>query len=212
MKRTLLLILFASVLMVATTGLADDGLYDPAPPPNAAFVRIVHARQVAGTISPDLAGKPLEALSFQQASAYVVVPEGQREAALGAGDATSFDAVAGGFYTLAALDGGSTVITDPINRNLAKTLVSIYNLCGAEQVSLRTADGATTVVDGVAAGQVGYRAVNPISVDLAAFMGDQSVQAFPGLQLERGAAYSVFVMGAAAAPVAVWVRNTTSTR
>jgi len=197
-------------LLVVPLSSADDGLYDPAPPPDAAFVRVVHAQPGTGELAPSLGSKSLDALAYQQSSPYVVVPQGERQASFGASGSAPFTVSAGSFYTVALATQGVVLLDDPINTNLTKSLLVIYNLSDIASISLRTADGATTIVDGVAPGTVGHRAVNPLEVTLAAWSGDAAIQAFDTLKMERGEAYSVFVMGTGSDVTAVLVANTTT--
>jgi len=191
---------------------ADDGLYDPAPPADAAFVRAVHAGAGQGAIAPALGPQKPGELSYAQASPYVVVPQGQAELTLGASWRAELEVVAGRFYTAVRTAEGVQVLSDPVHTNLAKTLLVIYNLCGAEGVSLRTADGATTVIDGVAADSSGHRAVNPMTISLGVWVDGTAAGALEDRVLERGAAYSVFVLGSPEEPQLVWVPSSTATR
>ncbi|MCB9759859.1 MAG: alginate O-acetyltransferase AlgF [Alphaproteobacteria bacterium] len=198
-----------AALLLATSALAADGLYAPAPPPGSAFVRVVNATD-APTKGVAVAGKPLGALEPGACSPYVVVPEGARSAALGGGLKASVEVHGGAFYTIGVLPGPQQlVLEDATNPNLARARVTLYNLSGAPSVDLKLADGAQTVVAGVAPGETGHRVVNPVSADLAVFAGDAPVETFTGLHLERGAAYSVFVTGAPGALSASWVVDET---
>jgi alginate O-acetyltransferase complex protein AlgF len=207
------LIALVAALSLTFAGLlhAEEDLYDPAPPADAAFVRAVHASAGAGAVAPDLGGKAVPAVGYGEASAYVVVPMGARTMAMGAGASAELDVSAGSFYTVALGSGGVVTLEDPINNNLAKALLVFYNLSD-RPVSLRTADGGTTIVDTIAPGQLGSRAVNPIEVALAAWSDDGAITSFDARQLARGAAYSVFVLGSGAEARAVFIENKTTTR
>jgi alginate O-acetyltransferase complex protein AlgF len=212
MRKSSLYALFAAFsLTVAGLASAEEDLYDPAPPADAAFVRAVHASAGAGAVTPDLGGKAVASVSYGEVSTYVVVPMGQRSMALGAVAAADLNVSAGSFYTVALGSGGVVTLEDPINNNLAKALLVFYNLSD-QPVSLRTADGGTTIVDAIAPGEQGHRAVNPIEVALAAWGDGGAITSFDTMQLERGAAYSVFVLGSGAEAEAVFTKNTTTTR
>jgi alginate O-acetyltransferase complex protein AlgF len=138
-----------------------------------------------------------------------VVIQGTR--AVTAGDLSQdLEVIAGKFYTLAVTANGIVVIEDASSSNRAKALLSLYNLSDSPSVDLKTADGKTDVLLGVTPGTQKSIEVNGITVDLAALSETGEIQSFPGVKLERGAAYSVIVLGGAT-PTALWVPSVTTT-
>jgi alginate O-acetyltransferase complex protein AlgF len=202
-KLCLLFILFVSSVLAQ-----DEGLYAPAPPADAAFVRIVHAVESAPAVSPTVGDTNYDEVSFAQSSPYKVVTQGTRTVTLG-DNSQDLEVVAGKFYTLAITASGITIIEDASSSNRAKALLSLYNLSDLPNVDLKTADGKTDVLTGVTPGTQKSIEVNGITVDLAA-LSDTEIQAFPGIKLERGAAYSVMVLGGAT-PSAIWIPSVTTT-
>ncbi len=181
----------------------DQGLYAPAPPADAAFVRVLNA--AASPVSPTVGTLTFEPLDYGGVSAYEVVSQGEQPVSAGELSA-DVSLEAGYFYTLVMGDTVQT-LQDPALSNRAKTLLVLYNLSG-EPVNLQTADGSTAVIPDVTSGELGSIEVNPISVAFGAFSGDAALQAFDEVALERGAAYSTFVLpdGSAA-----FSQNTTAT-
>ncbi len=171
-------------LFVAGTAFAQDGLYDPAPPANSAFVR------VAGMPTATLGGKAVTAQPGA-ASAYVVIPQGDFAAKVGAASST-LKAEAGKFYTVVSIGGKLALLTDDAASNRAKALLTVYNL-SKSSVDLKTADGKTTVVTAIKSGASGSRAVNGITVDLSAFAGAKALGTVKSVKLERGNAYALVV-------------------
>jgi hypothetical protein len=108
--------------------------------------------------------------------------------------------------------GAPTLLTDPVLSSRAKALVAFYNLGGDGAWDLKTADGSVALITGVSAPAVGSREVNGIKVDLAAFSEATASPTVPGIQLERGNAYSFLLFGGAAGLEPVWIQNTTTTR
>ena len=198
----------AASLSSAAPAIAADDLYAAAPPAGSAFVRVVHAKPGAASLTASIGGKSAGSIGFGQASAYVVVPQGAREAALG-GETTPMTVAAGGFYTVALTPQGMVVVTDGTNSNLAKALISVYNFSGKPTLDLKTPDGAQTVVAGVAGGASGSRAVNPLTTGLLVTSGAETVWTQPPVTLDRGAAYSLIVLGPSTKPTATWVKSTT---
>lgn len=181
----------------------EEGLYAPAPPADAAFVRILNAG--AAELSPTLGSTTFGGLPQSTVSPYRVVSQGTAE--LSAGSVTeALELSAGRFYTVLLTDGAA-LIEDPTLQNRAQALLVLYNL-STEPVNLKTADGSTGVIPEVAPGEVGSIEVNPISVAFGAFSGDSALQGFDTVQLERGAAYSTFVLPEG---TAVFSQNTTAT-
>ncbi|MFM2248238.1 MAG: hypothetical protein RL071_4313 [Pseudomonadota bacterium] len=200
--------LAGAALTVGGAAFAADDLYAAAPPAGSAFVRVVHAKPGAAAAPATVGGKSAGSVAFGQASAYIVVPQGEREAAVG-GATSKLTVAAGGFYTVALTASGVTVVADGTNSNLAKALLSVYNFSGKPTLDLKTADGAQTVVAGVAGGAAGSRAVNPLTTGLLVTSGAETVWTQPPVTLDRGAAYSLIVLGPPEKPSATWVKSST---
>lgn len=168
--------------------LAQAQLYDPAPPANSAFVRVLNAT------SATLGGKTVAA-EKGAASPYVVIPQGDFAAKVGT-ISNKLTVEAGNFYSVVTIGGKLTLLTDQLSENRAKALLTIYNLTKASSVDLKTADGKTAVVSGVKSGESGTRAVNGLTVDLSAFDGTKALGTLKGVKLERGSAYALVLTDA----------------
>lgn len=180
---TLLLALLTSVAAAE-----DNGLYDPVPPAGSAFVRVV------GSPAATLGGKSVSA-DRGMASAYVVIPQGEFDARVGAAG-SKLKVEAGKFYSVVASGSKLTLLTDPNAENRAKALLTVYNLSKSTAVDLKTADGKTAVVAGVRGGESGSRAVNGVTADLAVFNGAKALGTLKGVKLERGNTYAIVVTDA----------------
>lgn len=181
----------------------EEGLYAPAPPADAAFVRVLNAGE--GALEPVLDEATYDPLAAGSVSPYRVVLGGPAELSAGSVTAT-LELQAGRFYTVVVTDEAN-LLTDPTLQNRAQALLLLYNVSSGP-VNLKTADGATDVIPDVAPGEVGSIEVNPIAVALGAFAGDEAITTFDEVQLTRGAAYSTFVLPD---ETAVFVQNTTTT-
>lgn len=166
----------------------DTGLYDPAPPANSAFVRVLNAPSAA------LGDKSVTA-EKNAASPYVVIPQGEFTAKLGSFSG-KLKVEAGKFYSVIHNGNKLVLLSDPSADNRAKALLVIYNLSKNPSIDLKTADGKTSVVSGVKPGESGNRAVNGITVDLAAFSGSKALDILKGVKLERGNAYALVLTDA----------------
>jgi alginate O-acetyltransferase complex protein AlgF len=205
MKKIFMICLFWMSVVIAQ----DEGLYAPAPPADAAFVRVIHALESAPAVNVSVGDTAYGEIAFAQASLYRVVIQGTRTFKAGE-TSQDIEVIAGKFYTLAVTAEGIIVIEDASSSNRAKALLSLYNLSDLATVDLKTADGKTEVLMGVASGTQKSIEVNGITVDLAASSEGTEIQAFAGAKLERGAAYSVIVLGGAT-PTAIWVQSETTT-
>jgi alginate O-acetyltransferase complex protein AlgF len=206
MRQLVFIFLIFSSLVFAQ----EQGLYAPAPPADAAFVRVIHALESAPSVSVSVGDTSYGEVAFAQASPYRVVLQGTRT--ITAGDTSQdLEVQAGKFYTLAVTSSGVTVLEDANSSNRAKALLLLYNLSDLPSIDLKTADGKTDVLLGVGPGAQKSIEVNGITVDLAVSSEGQELQAFPGVSLERGAAYSAIVLGTASAPTVIWVQSETTT-
>ncbi|WP_425147587.1 alginate O-acetyltransferase AlgF [Deinococcus sp.] len=179
------LIPFLALVVFPVSTFAQQGLYEAAPPANSAFVRVLNAP------TSTLADKIVTA-EKGAASAYVVIPQGDFTAKVGSAS-SKLKVEAGKFYSVVSSAAGLTLLTDQPADNKAKALLTVYNLSKSSTLDLKTADGKTAVVSGVKQGASGSRAVNGITVDLAAFGGGKTVGTIKGVRLERGNAYALVV-------------------
>lgn len=183
------------------------GLYDPEPPADSAYVRVVVVGADAGAdvfVDDKLRSQKL---GSGEVSDYMILPQGKHTIALHVSGkptaSTSFqlDVPKGKALTVAfaGMKGGAapTVFEDKTNTNKLKAVLSAYNLDGrAGNLDVVTADGNTKVFANLAYGSSNAILVNPISVDLIATKsGAGNAPVVPGaasLAMAQGGAYSVF--------------------
>lgn len=187
-----------------------QALYAPAPPPDAAFVRVVYAAQDLAEVTPEVGDAAFDALAFGVVTPYQVVSQGERALSAGTLEET-LEFSAGRFYTVALTGEGAVLLEDPTLENSARALLTLYNLSDLASVDLRTADGETEVLTGIAPGEADSIDVNPIAAAFGVFEADVPVATFDEVQLQRGGVYSAFVFGPAEAPSAIFGANTTQT-
>jgi alginate O-acetyltransferase complex protein AlgF len=106
------------------------------------------------------------------------------------------------YYTVALTPEGLIVFEDVEHADPARAQLVLYNLL-RETVELKTADGRTPVIAGVAPGEAGRIKVNAVAVQLGVFdaAGPLAMLGDPGLR--RGASYSVFVFPGGSGPEAL---------
>jgi alginate O-acetyltransferase complex protein AlgF len=192
---------FAAVAMPAaaqTSGL----LYDPQPPPNSAYVRVINAAPDA-TVDVSVDGRArLSGLATGDASDYLVLPAGKRVLSIAArGNPApadvAVDVVAGRALTIAfhSVRAGSQpwIFEDKANTNKLKAVVAVYNLVEkGSAIDVLTADGATKVFSSVAPGSSSGLSVNPIKVELVTTAsGTTAPLARAALSMAPGGTYSM---------------------
>ena len=181
-------------------------LYDPEPPVDSAYVRVVLASR-EGVVDVLVDGRArIQKLASGEASEYMVLAAGKHTIALHATGkpaayfSTSFDVVRGRAMTLAfttlRADTVPVVFEDKANSNKLKALLAVYNLdakIGA--LDVLTADGNTKVFSGVVYGTSASIPVNPISIDLIAVkIGDNVPQTRASLAMTQGGTYSILLL------------------
>lgn len=181
-------------------------LYDPEPPVDSAYVRIVLAAR-EGAVDVVVDGrKRIQKLDFGEASEYMVLPAGKHTIAVHpagkpvAHFSTAFDVVKGRAMTLAfttlKADTVPVVFEDKANSNKLKALLAVYNLdVKAGSLDILTADGNTKVFSAIAYGTSVFLPVNPISIDLIAVKtGEKTPQTRASLAMTQGGTYSVLLL------------------
>ncbi|MBC7500083.1 MAG: DUF4397 domain-containing protein [Herminiimonas sp.] len=193
--------------LCAAVGAQQTGLlYDPEPPADSAYVRVILASRDS-PVDVEVDGKlRIRKLATGEASDYMVLGAGKHVIALHAAGksatllSTSLEVIRGramtvAFTTLRA-DAIPVVFEDKANANKLKALLAVYHLdAGAGAVDVLTADGNTKVFAGLAAGTSASISVNPISIELiAAKAGDKTAQARTSLAMAQGGTYSVLLL------------------
>lgn len=195
MKKNVLRSIFTFALM--GTALAQDTLYQAAPPPNASFVRVVNALS-GSALNVSLAGSTFEsAVASHEISPYHVVPKGSPVLGIdGLRLQKTLQLLAGRFYTVAVTGTRQkptiTVLSEAPNPNVAQVRIGLYNL-STLSVSLLTEDGKATLFKNQAPLSVNTLNVNPVNVQLRVDRGAQTLTTLDAIKLQVWQAYSVFV-------------------
>lgn len=195
------------LMQAAAAGAQSTGLlYDPEPPADSAYVRVVNVgRDSAVDVLVD--GKArLRNLAGGEAGDYLVLSAGKHTLALQpAGKSaiavsTGVDVVSGRAMTVAfpALrnDTKPLVFEDKANANKLKAVLTLYHLDPkAGPLDVLSADGATKVFGGIAPGASSSLSVNPISIELIATKpGDKTALARTSVAMAQGGTYSILLL------------------
>lgn len=197
-----ILVCLSAAVSAQSTGL----LYDPEPPADSAYVRVIHAAR-GGAIDVWVDGRSrILKLGAGEASDYMVLTAGKHTVALHpvgkpvAQLTTTLDVVRGrattAAFTALHTDSKPVVFEDKANSNKLKALLSVYHLADkAEPLDVLTMDGNTKVFSSMAYGTSASIQVNPITIDLmAAKVGDKVPQARTSLAMSQGGTYSVLLL------------------
>lgn len=198
-----------TVLLICTSFAAQAQpaglLYDPEPPADSAYVRVILASH-DGLIDIQVDGRPrIRNLKSGEFSDYMVLSAGKRTISIHtagksvANLSSSIDVVRGKAMTVAftELKTGKTpiIFEDKANTNKLKVQLAVYHLIEkAGPLDVLTADGNTKVFSGVAFGASTSLQVNPISIDLIATNGgDKIAKARTSLSMSQGGTYSILL-------------------
>ncbi len=210
-RLTFVFALLLSLVGWSVPALANEaGLYDPAPPPGSAYLRLINAN-AKGAISLSLDGSAFVSSPEASASDYIVVPQGAKNAGFGGKDLT-VTLGAGKFYSIVVAAGQGRLVEDPILKTRAKALLRIYNLSSKAALSLKTGDGKVAIIEGVAAAAAADREVSAATLKLAVFEGANKLAETPEVAIKRGFAYSVLAIGSGDGVKVVWVKSATRLR
>ena len=181
----------ALCLALVAVALAQEDLYGPSAPPDAAYFRVVNAASAVGPFGATLGDLVFPSIAFAEVTPYFVLePATLSLSAVDAEEPVQLEA--GGFYTAALLPDGLTVFGDEPLVDASRALLTFYNLSSRGPLDLETADGETDILVGVGAGESESIVVGGAEVALGVFEAGERVAALESQQLERGAAHAVF--------------------
>lgn len=196
-------VLIAAVaLLLATLGHAQQTtLYDPQPPANAAYVRVI-----VGGDAPEFdvwvdKKRRLSKLVATVPSVYMVLPAGGHDLSVQAGKqqvSVKIDAQASRSLTVLIPSFGThskpIVTEDKINGNRLKSIISVYQLGAADSLDVWTADGGTQVFKSLPMGGTAALVVNPIALDFHVTAAGSKLPLATGkLDMTPGGAYSLVI-------------------
>ena len=197
-------LLFLAAVPLGLCAQGANGLYDPQPPANSAYVRflLLPALGHAGW-QLEVDGKVrVSTLNTGEPSVYLILSAGTHQIGLRSPSGKqhplpTIDALPGRATTmvLGALDSKPLVFDDKTSSNKLKAQLSIYHLGKEAPFDVLTADGQTKVFSHLAPSSMNSIAVNPVQVELiAAAVGDKTSLAKVSLNLTQGASYGLFLM------------------
>lgn len=189
----------------------DEQLYESAPPPGAAFVRVINLTEGDRPVEVMIGGVLAGSIDRLDASPYRVVEEREMSVAVGEFEGVS-SIEPGRFFSIVARGSDNdmmlTTLEDIPNTDRTKAQLVLYNLTGETDVDLVASGGSLVVFEDVAPDSADYRNVNALTVDFSVMVNGTAVASFADVHLERGAVYG-FVVGGTEKPDAALVRAET---
>lgn len=205
-----ILVLLALLGMTSPAYANDQELYDPAPPADSAFVRLINATGDAEKITASVGSITFKELGSPAISPYYVLKGGEYSMKLGeASFPVKVDA--GKYYTLALQrEAGKptlTVLPDAMISDPAKSIVYFYNLSNVPSASLVAAEHKIDIVAATEPGKGGAREVKPLTLALAIKSGDKEIKTFSGVELKRRTGFTFLLAGTESDPVTLMQEN-----
>jgi alginate O-acetyltransferase complex protein AlgF len=196
-----------SMVLAAFSAYANDAeLYDPAPPADAAFVRVINAmegKEVKASIGATNFGK------YQTAaiSNYRILKAGDYDVTFG--DIKQSVTINAGNYQTVVLNnaGNILVFNDELLENPTKARVYFYNLSDAANASVIAPEHGAAVVENIAPDNTASRAMNALKVTLQVKAGASAVQDFADVQLKRRIGTSFLLTGKEGGYNAIMIKN-----
>ncbi len=187
--------LIAMLMLLPVSAMADDAeLYEPAPPADSAFVRVINADVSSAVIK--LADINYEHSNPPFISSYRVVPAGKQDFSLGEKE-SAFSFSAGNFYSLLLREGKMpALVQDELLENPAKGRLYFYNLSEAKDAEVISPDHQNAmIVEKVLPGTGVSREINAVTLSLQVKAEGKEVSTFDKVQLKRRAGETIVLTG-----------------
>lgn len=202
-----LIVLFSLFLIACneeTQAGADEGLYAPKAPENAAFIRILNVSDAE--VTAKAGSKDYGTVAPLTASSYYFFTKDSAEITA-AGKAATQSLDAGQYYT-AIIGDDLKIIEDTANTNPAKATLAFYNHSDAV-ITVKAKENTAAIFNDVAAGDNAARAINPVKVDLTLnISGNDTPMPIADIIMERENHYAVVYNGDKAFVVTATVDTT----
>ena len=178
-------------LLFSLPNLADEALYGPAPPADAAFFRVLNlsddivALKVGSEINADVGSYSVSGYGYISASKFRLELDG----------VLVMDAAKSGqIFTLVYSGSGqkTEIIEDQSFDNKRMALVRLYNFSHEQAIELKTLNGKTSII-----GEVGFtrskeRVIRAVKLPVAVFQGNDMLIDSEPLLLQKNQVTSLF--------------------
>ena len=181
MRKTLFATAFT--LFFAVTATANEAaLYDPEPPADASFVRVLNATDNA-SVTANINTQPVGFTTSDPLSDYYVKTKG--DYTISAGDINEkLSLNSGKYYTIALHNGKAHLLEDTILKNPAKATLYVYNMTSSP-LSIKAPKFKATIFENIAPGTSDSREINAVSFELIASANDTELDTLSNVTLKR---------------------------
>jgi alginate O-acetyltransferase complex protein AlgF len=204
MKRFTLCYALAALFFAPHAALSanDEELYDPAPPADSAFLRVIKAADTnqanGGMVA--VGNAVFTNMGSPDITSYRVVKQGNYNVTVGERKIDSLKVEAGKYYTVGIVDSAdknleAIVFEDAMIEKPSKAYVYFYNLTQDNKASLHAPEHNTDIVAEIEPLKSQHKEVNAITLDLATKVGKDTINTYPGVQLKRRSGLSVALIG-----------------
>ncbi len=190
--KFLTITLFAILFPIAAA--ADDAeLYDPKVNEDEGLIRVLNLTGKNSTLAINGAPAIFRKIPPYNFTDYIVTKEGRKTLQLGA---ASLDVVIerGATSTFTVLPNGKIkALHDAVIGKKGKSLITLYNFTDNLPLTLKTANGKTTIIEPVQPASSNHREINPVKIAPAVFSDQSKIKALDPIQLKRNTPYSIAI-------------------
>jgi len=197
--------LFLSNLALAQ----DEALYDPVPPRDSAYVRIIDAA-CEGNFEVSIGGRSIPVaeggISYfvpLKAGAYPVTSPGNS----GLSGTVTIDPGKAYSVVVRGSSGPARALQDVIEANPDKSAVYLYNLTSRDGAELFAPKANVAIVSSVASEKAGFRSVNAVTVDTEVRLEGKVIEKLAQQTFRRRAGQTYVVCEAGGSPKVIYKRN-----
>jgi hypothetical protein len=171
----------------------DTGVYGPAAPENAGFVRVFNGDASREAVELPIGPRRYGPVAFGEVTAYRPIRGGVFFLRSGGGEAELI--VRPDTYTTILVGPGEvTVIADERHEDPARAQLVLYNVAGAGNMDLVVLPDEAPVFEDVPARASRSRAVNAVGVELGLRAEDAATVDLEPLELTRGDSFGIFAV------------------
>lgn len=186
-------VVFLTFLLFSNVNRADEALYGSAPPPDAAFFRILNISDEKITVAVgqevEVEVEPLEVTDYGFGSATGLV--------ISIGDKTIVDSPASEQrFTIvySGPDHNTQVIEDMPFDNKRMALIKMYNFADAQPLQLKTVDGKIEILKAVPLNGSAERVIKAVKLATAVYIGNEKLANTEPLLLQKDNVTSIFAV------------------
>ncbi len=211
MKRSNFFLLFCFIETgAAGRALAqDEGLYDPVPPRDSAYVRIIDA-ECQGNLEVSIGARSIP-VAEGGISFFVPISAGSYPVSSPTTPdvSGSVKVEPGKAYSIVVRGRAAPVmpLQDPIEANPDKSAVYLYNLSSTDGAELFAPKPNVAIVQSVPSGKSGFRSVNAVTVDTEVRLGGKTIEKLPSQTFRRRSGQTYVVCETRGTPRVVYKRN-----